>query len=71
MFHTSVLGLLILVVLCGAVAAAIALLVFWGVRLSSSRHAGNPNLHPCPDCGRQISVRATTCPHCGGPVKCG
>ena len=71
MVHTSVLGLLILVVLCGAVAAAIALLLFLGVRSSSSRHDGNPNLRPCPDCAKYISVRAVTCPHCGGPVKGG
>ena len=24
-------------------------------------------LSACPDCGKQISVRATSCPHCGAP----
>lgn len=27
----------------------------------------NPRLHPCPDCGRMISVRAAACPACGCP----
>ncbi len=26
------------------------------------------NLHDCPDCGRQISKRATSCPQCGAPL---
>ena len=25
------------------------------------------SLQDCPDCGRQISKRATSCPHCGAP----
>lgn len=28
-----------------------------------------PNLAPCPDCGRAVSVRAERCPHCGCPFK--
>lgn len=28
----------------------------------------NPNLKPCPDCGRSVSLRAKTCPQCGGPL---
>lgn len=27
----------------------------------------NPKLHDCPDCGRQISRRAESCPQCGCP----
>ena len=26
------------------------------------------NLQNCPDCGRQVSKRATSCPHCGAPI---
>lgn len=29
----------------------------------------NPNLMPCPDCFASVSRRATTCPHCGAPLK--
>lgn len=29
----------------------------------------NPNLRPCPDCGRFVSLRATTCPQCGCPLQ--
>lgn len=25
-------------------------------------------LIPCPDCGHQVSIRASTCPSCGAPV---
>ena len=31
-------------------------------------NAQNPNLSNCPDCGRTVSLRATSCPHCGGPI---
>ncbi len=36
-----------------------------------------PPLHPqpkliaCTDCGKQISGRAASCPHCGAPTKAG
>ncbi len=26
---------------------------------------GKPNLRPCPDCGKEVSVNAAFCPHCG------
>lgn len=28
-----------------------------------------PMLRDCPDCGKNISVSALTCPHCGRPLK--
>ena len=28
----------------------------------------NPNLIPCPDCGRHISRSAVACPGCGRPM---
>lgn len=37
-------------------------------------HSGTPlvvlneNLMPCPDCKKPISMKATTCPHCGAPI---
>lgn len=30
-------------------------------------NSANPNLRPCPDCGRGISKRAAFCPGCGCP----
>ncbi|MCX7424819.1 MAG: GYF domain-containing protein [Planctomycetia bacterium] len=27
-----------------------------------------PRLHPCPDCGKIVSRRATECPNCGCPI---
>jgi hypothetical protein len=29
----------------------------------------NPNLTPCPDCGRMLSKLAPSCPQCGRPTK--
>ena len=31
--------------------------------------APNPNLLPCPDCGRLLSRQAITCPQCGRPMQ--
>jgi hypothetical protein len=31
--------------------------------------APNPNLTPCPDCGRLLSRQAITCPQCGRPMQ--
>ena len=30
--------------------------------------ARNPRLMNCPDCGREVSIRAASCPHCGCPI---
>src|SRR5436190_18171964 len=29
---------------------------------------GTLNLRRCPDCGKEVSVHAESCPHCGAPV---
>lgn len=29
----------------------------------------NPNLAPCPDCHKLVSIHASACPHCGRPAK--
>ncbi len=29
----------------------------------------NTNLCTCPACGRDVSIRAPACPHCGEPFK--
>lgn len=26
-------------------------------------------LQPCPECGREISTTATSCPHCGAKTR--
>jgi hypothetical protein len=71
----SVVGLIVVILLCllvvGGVVAAIAFVVYLLSRKPTPRHSDNPNLQPCPDCGQFISVRAVTCPFCGGPVKAG
>jgi hypothetical protein len=59
----------LIVVLAACAGALITLLVIAASQQSGRQQARNPNLRPCPDCGRYISVRANLCPHCGGPVK--
>ena len=44
------------------VAVGVVLLFFLGPRKP------NPNLTPCPDCGRQVSRSAEACPGCGRPM---
>lgn len=62
-------GILVLVAILGLAIAGIVVVFLLVSRNSNPSHADNPNLAPCPDCGRAISIRATTCPHCGGPVQ--
>ena len=68
MFMPGILELLIIFgVAVGMIGLVVAVVVV-ATRRSGASQANNPNLAPCPDCGRLISIRATTCPHCGGPV---
>ncbi len=63
-------GVILLIVLClglfGA-AALVALLLFLSRKARVDR-AANPNLTPCPDCGRYVSRVAPNCPQCGRPL---
>ncbi len=34
-------------------------------RKNRDQYANNPNLFPCPDCGRYVSRLAPSCPQCG------
>jgi hypothetical protein len=65
----SAFGLLLLLGLLGVLVAGVVVVVVFVARQSGGRQADNPNLRPCPDCQQYISVRATVCPKCGGPVK--
>ncbi len=51
------------------VPAAIVVAVIVAMSHSRNPPARNPNLEPCSDCGRQVSLRATTCPQCGRPLQ--
>jgi hypothetical protein len=50
------------------VLAGVVVLTLFAVRKPSAR-ASNPNLQPCPDCGRLLSPLAEMCPNCGRPLK--
>ena len=66
MFMPGPMELIIVLGMIGLMAIFIVVMIA-ALRFGSSSRK-NPNLAPCPDCGRLISIRATTCPHCGGPV---
>jgi len=50
-----------------AVVAVVLAIVFLGSR----RAGGGPNLYPCPDCRRPVSIHAPVCPGCGRPLAPG
>lgn len=58
-----VLGILGLVV--GGVVVVVVVIVTTSKRQGGS---ANPNLFPCPDCGRHVSRLAAFCPNCGRPL---
>jgi hypothetical protein len=64
MFLPGPTELLIIAVVVGVVIA-----VLTSNQGSQTADSRNPKLRPCPDCGRYVSKRALSCPHCGGPVK--
>lgn len=47
----------------------VLLLVSTNRRNSGMHGFDNPNLTPCPDCGKYISRLAVACPNCGRPLK--
>lgn len=50
----------------GGVVAVVMVLVNSQARSSTP---SNPNLTPCPDCGRFVSRQAISCPQCGRPLS--
>ncbi|TWU33236.1 hypothetical protein [Novipirellula artificiosorum] len=64
-------GLMELIIIGVILLIPVAIVVALVVVLTRSRKASgnNPNLKPCPDCGRFVSLRATTCPQCGCPLQ--
>ncbi len=64
-------GLMELIIIGVMLAVAVVVVVALVVALARSRKTSgtNPNLKPCPDCGRFVSLRATTCPQCGCPLQ--
>ena len=52
-------------ILSAAILVAVLLLIS---RKARSERARNPNLTPCPDCGRYVSRVAPNCPQCGRPI---
>jgi hypothetical protein len=60
--------LLIVLGILGLLAGGVVVVV---VVLATSKRPGgsaNPNLFPCPDCGRYVSRLAASCPNCGRPL---
>lgn len=65
-------GLWELVVILGLLALLVGgVVVVIVVVLTTSKRpvdSANPNLFPCPDCGRHVSRLAASCPNCGRPL---
>ena len=55
--------LLPIVIGIGAVVFAIS-----SSRRRNAPQSTKPHLMPCPDCGKEVSLKAVTCPHCGASL---
>ncbi len=70
MLAFAVPGLIELIIISIVVAVPVAIVVVLIVTRGARRASGtNPKPTPCPDCGRFVSLRATTCPQCGCPLQ--
>ena len=60
-------GYVEVILLAGMILGMVVVAVVLVVALSriNKPPAPNPNLRPCPDCGRLVSIRAKSCPQCG------
>ncbi len=67
--NVSILFILLVLAGLGLLVVLVTVVATLAARRSGNYQGGNPNLCPCPDCGRLISIRASVCPHCGGPIK--
>jgi len=63
----GMLGPFELIILLGIV-AVVVVVVLLVTQNGNRKPVNNPNLEPCPDCGRLVSLSATTCPQCGRPL---
>ena len=68
LFVPGILELLIIACVLGIPILVMAVILVTN-RQSRAQYTQNPNLRPCSDCGRYVSVRASTCPGCGGPLQ--
>jgi hypothetical protein len=67
-FSVGPLELLIVLGLLGLLAVGVVIAVVVILAASKKGGSANPNLFPCPDCGRQVSRLAKSCPNCGRPL---
>jgi predicted amidophosphoribosyltransferase len=66
----GILELLIILGILGLLVGGVVVVIV--VVLAASKRQGgsaNPNLFPCPDCGRHVSRLAASCPNCGRPFS--
>ena len=57
-------GVMVLIAVAGVVVFA-----FKGKKPGTACGRQNTKLQPCPDCGREVSRRAASCPGCGCPLS--
>lgn len=63
-------GIFELLIVLGILGLLVGGVVVVVIVTTSKRQGGsaNPNLFPCPDCGRYVSRLAASCPNCGRPL---
>lgn len=69
-FSLGPLELLILLAILGVLVSVPVIAAV--VTVAATKKKGgpaNPNLFPCPDCGRHVSRLAKSCPNCGRPFS--
>ena len=62
-FELIIIGVVVLVPIAVVAALVVAL------KPTHKPSGDDSSLQPCPDCGRFVSLRATTCPQCGCPLQ--
>ena len=62
--------ILIVLAILGLLAVGVVVAVVVVLAASKKKPApADPNLSPCPDCGRHVSRLAKSCPNCGRPFS--
>jgi hypothetical protein len=68
-FSVGPLELLIVLAVLGLLVGGVVVVVVVILAASKKKDGpANPNLFPCPDCGRRVSRLAKSCPNCGRPL---
>ena len=65
MFGIGAMEILVLLMILLLIGVPIVVAIVIISKSAGKSQMNNPNLTPCPDCHKFVSINATTCPHCG------